>query len=131
LRCNYKQVRLTNANARLFDSTLLGQVNVDDNANTATLTGTFEWPDNMVDYFISFSHDNYVKQFTITAATTTTLTYADPTNDGPASAGLYDFVIYGYPKGEVLQLNGYVIHWAMLSKSHTPFSSSSLGSNPT
>lgn len=130
LRCNYKQVRFTNANVILFSSDVLGQVNVDTTAKTATLTGTQTWPPDMVGYYIKFEVDNYVRQFLVTARTPTTITYEDAANEGPNVDNLYNFSIWGYPKGEVLQLNGYVIHWALISKSHTPFSASSLGSNP-
>lgn len=131
LRCNYKQVSFTNAVVNIIDSDLLGTATVDPGANTATLGGSFNWLPGIVDYVISFEHDNYSREFTITARTPTTITYSDPSGADPVSSGLYKWVIKGMPKGEVLLLNGYVIHWAMISKSHTPFSSSSLGGNPS
>ena len=131
LRCNYKQVIFENASVNIVDSTLLGEATVNPVTNTATLGGSFQWLPNITDYFISFEHDNYTREFKITGRTPTTLTYEDTSNVDPATAGNYKWIIRGKPKGEVLQLNGYVIHWAYISKSHTPFSSSSLGGNPS
>ena len=131
LRCNYKQVTFTNAKVILFTSDMIGTVSVNPATKTATLGGSFTFPAGIVDYYISFENDNYTKEFQITTATTTTVVYDDPDDEGPSLAGLYKFSILGYPKGEVLYLNGYVIHWALISKSHTPFSSASLGGNPT
>lgn len=130
LRCNYKQVSFTNAKVKIVDSDLLGEATVNIAANTATTNGTMQWLPGIVDYYIRFSHDNYTKEFLITAVTSTTLTYSDPSNEDPSSNGNYKWAIYGKPKGEVLLLNGYVIHWAYISKSHTPFIASSVGGNP-
>ncbi len=129
LRCNYKQIQLTNAQVQLFTSDILGTVTVDQGALTATLGGSFTWPSDMVDYVIKFDADDYTAEFTISARTSTVVTFLDPNGDAPID-GTYSFVVEGKPKGEVLELNGYVFHWAYLSKSHTPFSASSLGSNP-
>lgn len=127
LRCNYKQVQFYNAIVNIIDSTLLGTATVNITTKTATLGGSYNWLDDIVDYFIAFEHDGYVKEFQVTSATATTLIYADPLGAGPSADGVYNWVLRGRPKGEVLQLNGYVIHYAPISKSHTPFSSSSLG----
>ena len=125
LRCNYKQIILENAQVEIVDSGLLGTATVNPGAKTATLGGSFNWLPGIVDYFISFSHDNYAREYKITSRTPTTIIYEDTAGSGPPSPGPWDWKIVGKPKGEVLLLNGYVIHWAMLSKSHTPFSSGS------
>lgn len=130
LRCNYKQIIFENAMLNIVDSTLLGPATVNPVTNTATLGGSFQWIPNITDYLISFEHDNYMREFKILARTPTTLTYEDTSGVDPATAGNYKWVIRGKPKGEVLLLNGYIIHWAPISKSHTPFSSSSVGGNP-
>ena len=125
LRCNYKQVSFTNALVPLIDSSLLGTATVNSSTKTATLGGSYSWLPNAVDYFISFSTDSYTRLFRITSDTPTTIIYEDPANIGPAAPGLYDWKISGYPKGEVLLLNGYVIHWNIISKSQTPYSAGS------
>jgi hypothetical protein len=130
LRCNYKQVIMTNAMVQIVTSDLLGTATVNPGANTATLGGSFNWLTGIIDYYISFEHDNYTREFKILARTPTTITYEDTTGGDPPSAGPWKWVLKGKPKGEILLLNGYVIHWANISKSHTPFSGGSLGSNP-
>ncbi|HZX13703.1 MAG TPA: hypothetical protein VFF49_04810 [Thermodesulfobacteriota bacterium] len=129
LRCNYKQIIFENAQVNIISSDLLGVVTINPTANTATLGGSYTWLVDIVDYYISFEHDGYIREFKITARTPTTITYEDTSNSDPI-AGNYKWVMRGKPKGEVLLLNGYIIHWAYISKSHTPFSSSSLGGNP-
>ena len=119
LRCQYKQVQFTNAVVDILDSNLLGPVVVDATSKTATLGGTFNWINNIVDYFISFETDGFVKNFLITQRTPTTITFQD--DDGSTVTGSTNFVMRGQPKGEVLQLNGYVFHWAMLSKTQAAF----------
>lgn len=131
LRCNYKQIILQNAMVRIVNSDLLGAASVNGTAKTATLNGAFTWLPESVDYFISFENDAYLRQFKILSLTPTTLIYEDLSNAGPVGILSQKWEIQGKPKGEVLELNGYVIHWAFLSKSHTPFSASSLGSSPS
>lgn len=128
LRCNYKQIEFTNAHVQIVTSSLLGQASVDSSLKTATLGGTAKWLNQSVDYYISFSNDGYTEEYLITARTDTTITFSDPGSKVPS--GSFDWVIRGMPKGEVLELNGYVFHWAYLSKTHTPFSAGSLGSTP-
>jgi len=127
LRCQYKQIQFTNDLAEIVTSDLLGEVTTDNTLKTATLGGTFQWISEIVDYFISFEVDGFVRNYLITAATSTTLTYDDSGGTAPAS-GQHLFKIRGIPKGEVLELNGYVVHWAYISKTHTPFTANSLGS---
>jgi hypothetical protein len=129
LRCNYKQVIFYNATVNIINSDLLGTATIDDALKTATLGGSFTWLPDCVDYYVKFEHDNYSREFKITSRTPTTIVYEDTGNAGPIN-GVYKWQMVGQPKGEILLLNGYVIHWAYISKSHTPFSSSSLGSNP-
>lgn len=130
LRCNYKQIILENAKAQIINSDVLGEVTVNTVTKTATLGGSHLWLSEMVDYYLLFEHDNYTNEFRVSAATSTTATYEDPYSNGPSLNGNYKFILKGYPKGEVLELNGYVIHWAYLSKSHTPYSASSQGGSP-
>ena len=128
LRCNYKQIILQNANTQIFNSDLLGAAVINGAAKTASIAA---WPPGLVDYFISFEADGYQNQYQITQWTSTVLTFADPNNTCPQGNNSHKYIIYGYPKGQVLELNGYVIHWSFISKSHTPFSASSLGGEPT
>jgi len=130
LRCNYKQVKFENALVNIVDSTLLGSATVNPTANTVTLSGSFQWLADIVDYFISFEHDGYTGTFKVLSQSINTLVYEDLSGNDVPVTGMYKWILRGTPKGEVLQLNGYVIHYAMISKSHTPFSSSSTGGTP-
>ena len=111
----------------LVDSSLLGTATVNISVKSATLGGSYTWLPNAVDYFIAFSNDNYVRQFKILSQTPTTIVYEDPTNVGPSASGIYDWQIAGTPKGEILLLNGYIIHWNMISKTHTPYTAAGGG----
>lgn len=131
LRCNYKQIELTNAFVQIVNSDVLGPATVNVGAKTAALASPRQWLPDGVGYFIAFEHDNYTNYFEITSLTPTTIVYSDAAGDGPTVNGQYKFILKGYPKGEYLNLLGYVIHWTMISKSHTPFSSGSLGGSPS
>lgn len=130
LRCNYKQIILENAEVQIITSDLLGTATVNPAIKTATLGGSYNWLPNIVDYSIQFEHDGYVREYKILSRTPTTITYEDPDDSGPTSVGPWKWIIVGKPKGEVLLLNGYVVHWAYISKSQTPYSASSAGSTP-
>jgi len=127
LRCNYKQIKLTNAHTQIVTSDVLGSGTVDVAAKTVTLTKV---PSGLEDYYIAFENDSYTREFLITDSTATTFTYKDGENLGPSANATLKYVIRGKPKGQVLELTGYVIHWAFISKSHTPYTSSSQGSTP-
>jgi hypothetical protein len=131
LRCNYKQVRLTNAEVIIVDSSLIGTVTINSSLKTATLGSGNEWINGVVDYLLYLENDNYTRGYRIVSRTPTTLIFEDADNAAPTFPGPYRWVIRGQPKGEVLLLNGYVLHWSYISKSHTPFSAASLGGNPS
>jgi len=129
LRCNYKQITFTNALIKLVDSDLLGTATINPIAKSATLGGSFTWLSDIADYFLYFENDNYTRSFKVLSQTPTTVIYEDIGSNSPV-AGTYKWVLKGKPKGEILTLNGFVVHFAMISKSHTPFSSASVGGNP-
>lgn len=128
LRCSYKQLRFTNALTIVSESDTLGVVTVDPVLKTATLaTATRTWPANSVGYSLSFENDNYTKQFLVTSQTDTILTFADPDSAAPA-AGNYKWLLKGYAKNQTLSLLAYVIYFAPISKTFTPFNGN-LGQN--
>lgn len=128
LRCNYKQVRLTNAMVAIVSSDLLGTVDIDAVAKTATLdeAATKDWPSNAVDYYISFEADNYVREYLITARTNDVLTYDDPSG---ASASALDqkWVVRGIPKNEVLNLIAYAIDYEIYGQTQNVFKTAGTG----
>lgn len=129
LRCSYKQIYLTNATVVIISSDVLGTATVSFSAKTAVLTDTsLAWPSASIDYSIAFANDDYTIEFPITALVsgTDTITFNDPLGNSPPN-GTYEWVIRGVPKGEILNLQGYTIHYAPLGKTQAAFRSSQTG----
>lgn len=122
LRCNYKQIRITNAYTVITNSDTLSEAQVDQTAKTVTLTNlSSAWPLDSVDYFISFENDDYTNEFLITERTSdTVLTFLDAENLSPNTAQ-YKWLLKGYRKGEAMQLLSYVIHYKQLTDSQKSF----------
>jgi hypothetical protein len=112
LRCNYKAIQLSNALVAIVNSDLLGTININSVAKTATLvgSGTYDWPGNSVDYYLAFQVDNYVREYLVTSRTDDVLTYADG-GGFSATATNQTWVLRGYPKGDVLNLLNYSINY--------------------
>lgn len=129
LRCNYKQVRFTNAYTIVQNSDQYGLATVSGTDNTATLVGaaTYDWDAGAVDYYISFANDSYAREYLITARTADTVTFQDIDNVAPT--GNYAWLVKGYKKGEVFHLLSYVLYYALLSRSQKPYFASEGGEN--
>jgi len=119
LRCQYKQIRLFNNSVCIITSTLLGNVTVDDTAKTLTLSGSKVFPTDLENYDVQVSSNSYSKNYKILSQSSNTLVVEDTNNT--LVSGDVEFKIVGIPKDEILELNGYVINWAPLSRSHTPY----------
>lgn len=120
LRCSYKQIVFTNAFSLIDSSLTGGPVTVDNVLKEATLVNvSAAFPTKSVNYFISFSADNYTTKYKILEVTPTVITYEDIPNLSPT--GTFDFNIEGFPKDEVLNLVNYVLHYAAFSQTQTPF----------
>lgn len=124
LRCNYKQIIITNAYMPIKNSDLLGLATVDSVANTATLvTATSAWPADPVDYTLAFEDDDYTNEFIVTERNSdTVLTFLDATALSP-NTGNYKWLLRGYRKGEKIEILSYVIHFQMLTDSQKSFHS--------
>lgn len=127
LRCNYKQVRMTNGFVTIYNSDTYGDGVVNNSAKTVTLSGSGEWPSKAVDYQIFFESDGYTRGYLITDISTNVLTYSDSGNESPT--GTQKWIIKGQPKGEVFSLIAYVLHYAIISKTQQGFRSSGTGDN--
>lgn len=125
LRCNYKQIRFTNAFIITHNSDTYGQAVVDNGANTATLVDA--WPTTVVNYKIFFSSDNYQNGYDITAIAGNQLTYSDPSGTSPS--GTYDWIIKGFVKGEIFRPISYCIHYAIIGKTQQGYRASGSGAN--
>lgn len=125
IRCDYKQIYLTNAYLALFNSDDFGLATVNGVANTAVLGGSDEWPTNAVDYYISFESDGYTREHLINARTDDTVTFVDASN-AAVTATDSGWVIRGYPRNEILFLIGFIINYAEFGKTQETFSTSSV-----
>lgn len=127
LRCLYKQVYFQPAFVAIINSDLIGNVVVDSFAKTATLvdSGTFDWPSNSLDYVLAFENDNYTNTYMITNRTADVITFLDPT--GTCPTGNQQWVMRGYPKGEIFNLISYTLNWAPGGRTQDHFQKSETG----
>lgn len=125
LRLSFCKIKISNAYSITANSDLLGQATFNNGASTVTLTN--DWPTDCVDYFISTSFDNYVREFKIISKTTNVLTVVD--SAGLLPNGSYAWVIKGFKKGELLNLIGYTVHVANVDQQQQTFESGDDGAN--
>jgi hypothetical protein len=112
LRCSFKQIQITQSYTNIYNSDTFGTANTNSSTKVATIVNN--WPADSVDYYISFDSDNYVKQYLVTAITTTQLTYLDPATTQPTQSNV-KWLIKGYPKGEIFNILSYIVYYAPLT----------------
>lgn len=131
LRCNYKQIRMSNGYHILQNSDDYGTATVANGSGTGTATlddtVNYDWNADSVDYKISFSNDSYATEFPITARTADVVTFLDIEDSAPT--GSQSWVIKGYKKGEVFHLLSYTLAYGIISRSQRPFAASDLLEN--
>lgn len=122
LRCNYKQIEITNSYTVVTNSDTLSSGTLDATLKTLTLTDLTEvWPADSVDYYLSFENDSYDTQFLVTIRNSDSkLTFIDTLGETPVS-GSYKWLLKGYRKGEKLNILSYVIHYKFLSDSQKSY----------
>lgn len=127
MRFSYKQIQLQNAFVAIVNSDLLGTAVIDGVGKTATLTNAvqIDWPSQSVDNYLAFENDGYVAQYLITARTDDVLTFSDP--GGASPFGTQQWVLRGYPRGEVLNLLSYVVPVAAFGRTQEAFHTSDSG----
>jgi hypothetical protein len=120
-RCSYKQIQITNAEVVILSSDTIGTGTVNNTAKTITLTNVANsWPTDAINYYLSFAADSYSKKYLVTARTSATvLTFADTANTCPA--GVSSWELRGVPKGEVINLMSYTLHYLLMGKTQTPY----------
>lgn len=125
LRCNYKQIQITNSLTIIGNSDLYSTGVLDTTAKTLTFTNTNSvWPTDVVGYYISFVGDGYVNKFLVTARNSATqVTVLDALSLLPVS-GTYKWELKGYRKDEYMNLLSYVLHYKMLTPSQRQFHAS-------
>lgn len=128
LRCQYKQIQLTNAQVAVINSDFAGTATVDATLKTVTLDNpsTYDWPTESEDYYIAFEDDSYVNEFLITDRADNVLTVADPL-DQLQTAATSEWVIRGKPKGEVLFLLSFSIPYTIMGRTSPHFQKSGTG----
>ena len=105
----------TQSFANIYNSDGLGLGTVNSAAKTVILSGGANvWPTDIVDYYISFANDGYVKNYIVTArGSTTSMTFLDALNSSPS--GSQKWLIRGTPKGEVVNMLSYVLYYAPMT----------------
>lgn len=121
IRCSYKQIQFTNAEVQISSSDVEGNALVNASLKTATLVNlaNVDWVKNAVDYYLSFSNDNYTRKFRVSARTADTLTFEDVQNF--AQNGVYAWKLTGIPKNQVLNLLSYCLHYSILGKTQVDY----------
>jgi len=129
LRLSYMQLEITNAFTIVTNSDSLGPAIVNASLKTATLVNSLDadWPDESVDYYISFESDNYQREYLVTSRGPDTIVFSDSQNTSPS--GTYKWLLKGYRKNEFFNLLSYTVHYALLSKTHTNLAGTSTGEN--
>jgi hypothetical protein len=117
LRCSYKQIIITQAFTIIYNSDSVSTGSVVTASRTVTLTSAvIPWGSDVVDYFIYFEDDNYTKGYQILSRDSDTqITYLDA--GATSTDGTKKWVVKGYPKGEILNIIGYVLYFAPISSS--------------
>jgi hypothetical protein len=123
----YKQIEITNAKVAIVNSEIMGTVSTNGTTNAVVLDdGGQIWPTSPIDYYVAFETDGYVKEYQVTARTDSTLTVSDVENVLPTSSGL-NWVLRGYPRGDVLQLIQYNVNYAIFGQTQQVYRASSSG----
>ena len=128
LRCNWKQIGLTNAKVVTLNSDAVGLVTVDKLARTVTLETGYgmPWPEDCAGFYLSFEGDGYSRDYLITSRTPTTVTVVDAFSSLVTGAAK-KWVLRGIPKNEALDLISYTVHYALISSSQEQFKGSTGG----
>lgn len=128
IRCQYKQVQMTNAYVAIISSDVLGTCAINATTHAATLTDAadFDWPTHCVDYYIAFDSDSYLQEYLVTARTADTLTFSDTGGRAVTSSGV-GWVLRGYPRGEVIYLLGYTVNYALLGATQQTYRTDATG----
>lgn len=130
LRTSYIKIRITNGYGVISSSDFFGTATPNNATNTVVLDNLVDnmWPQDVVDYFISFEDDDYVRQYQITERTSnSTLTVLDALNTLPIIP--QNWLIKGFRRGEPLHILSYNIAWSNVSQTQATFESGNDGAN--
>lgn len=129
LRLSYLKIQVTNGFSVIVNSDAIGTATFNNAANTVTLTNssTQDWPLASVDYVVKTEVDGYVKEYTVVSRTNDVLTVTD--SDGTLPTGVYKWELWGYKKGEPLNLLSYNIYWQDNSQTQMTYETGQDGAN--
>lgn len=137
LRCDYKQIQMTNAFVNITNSDTLGTATVtagtttfDENIRYIELDNLvdFKWPTEAVGYYISFEADNYELEYAVITRSDSVITIVDSEGTAPVQEEV-KWVLRGKPKNEVFNLLAYVLHFQMLTDTQKSSDFGESGSN--
>lgn len=131
LRCTYRTLRLDNAFAILKSSTLFGTVTVSGTTSKSVLldsAGSYDWPVDSLDYYVTFEADNYTRHYLVTARSDDTLTISDASQLAPTGSGL-NWRLVGYEKGAVVDIQNITFPFLPISDSITAYHAGDDGSD--
>lgn len=125
LRCYSKGLKIEPAYVALYtssDSLYNTTCSINSTTKVATLTDTinYGWPGDILDYYISFETDSYVRDYAITARTATTVTFSDAGNNSVTGTGK-GWVIRGYTKGQKPLILGISLNYDMNGSTADPY----------
>lgn len=129
LRLSYIRVKITNGFSIVVTSDLIGTATFLGSTNLVTLdsSATQDWPEESVDYVIKTEVDNYQREYVVSARSADTLTVLDPDNQLPT--GSYKWELWGYKKGEPLNMLSYNLYWQDVSQTQMTYESGQDGAN--
>lgn len=128
-RCSFRQIQITNAYIIIANSDAYCTATVDATAKTATLTDTvtYDWPSDVLEYYISFGDDDYDTEFAISARTADVITFTDA--GGLSTDGTVGWYIKGYKKEQCINIYSYAMEFMYLGDTQRRYTSESLGAN--
>lgn len=129
LRLSYLRIIITNGLSIILNSDMAGLSTFNGATKTAVLLSapTQSWPVDSVDYLITTEVDNYQTQYPVISRTADTLTVLDP--GGTFPTGDLKWELFGYKKGEPLNLLSYNLVWDFISQTQMTFESGQDGGN--
>lgn len=130
LRLSYLQLVITNGYSPITNSDIDGTATFDGTTNTIVLDDQVNngWPVDIVGYRFRVANDAYVKEYEVEERIDDfTVKVIDSENILPT--GSFEWEIWGFKKGEPLNLLGYNVHWNNMSRSQKTFETGQEGTN--
>lgn len=129
LRCEYKQVHFKSGFVDIYTSTSFPDGVISSGSNgLKVMTVLNQLPDDLHNYWVTFTTDDYVAEYKILSRTDLTFTFLDPANVVPAGTSAA-WTIRGYPVNNYINLIEYSLDYVLLEASQDAFSGSTPGAS--